>query len=123
MHGVNPGADGVLGTADDQRGSPGVAWIQGNGALTPHAVHGFGPRVTTRRAVPSSRSMTSSSRVARFRMSSRSNGVTKLRSMRALISVVSWSALCSTCLMALTFSPTGAPFSKSSCRSLAEVVR
>lgn len=46
----HPGHDGVFGTADDKRGSPGVATIQANGTVTPNQHHGFGPNVTPRRA-------------------------------------------------------------------------
>jgi len=46
----NPGADGVLFTADDQRGSPGVPLIMPNGTLWPLPVRGFEPTITNRRA-------------------------------------------------------------------------
>jgi cytochrome c peroxidase len=48
-HSANPGPDGLFATADDQRGSPGVVSIAANGNVSPHATHGFGPRVTGRR--------------------------------------------------------------------------
>lgn len=48
---VNPGADGVFGTADDQRGSFGVARMGANGAMVADPVRGFGARATTRRAL------------------------------------------------------------------------
>ncbi|HEX6811729.1 MAG TPA: cytochrome c peroxidase [Planctomycetota bacterium] len=47
---VNPGLDGLLGTADDQRGSPGVGIILSNGSMVANATHGFGPNVTPRRS-------------------------------------------------------------------------
>lgn len=50
MTSMHPGYDGVFGTADDQRGSPGVAAIQATGTVTPSAHGGFGPQVTRRRA-------------------------------------------------------------------------
>jgi cytochrome c peroxidase len=50
VHSVNPGPDGVYATDDDQHGSPGVVAIAANGTVSPHSVHGFGPRVTSRRA-------------------------------------------------------------------------
>lgn len=45
-----PGADGVWGTADDHRGSPGVAQHDGTGALVPSAGFGVQVQVTPRRA-------------------------------------------------------------------------
>ena len=60
--------------------------------------------ISNRRDVPSSRSITSSSREASVWMSSRSIGVMKLLSMRWLTVAVSRSALCSTSLIALTCS-------------------
>lgn len=48
---VNPGADGLFGTADDQRGSFGVARMGANGVLVADPVRGFGARATTRRAM------------------------------------------------------------------------
>jgi cytochrome c peroxidase len=48
--GVNPGADGLFGTADDQRGSPGIASITSNGIAFGSPAHGFGAAVTGRRA-------------------------------------------------------------------------
>jgi len=47
---VNPGLDGRFGTADDQRGSPGVALILAGGQMLAHTTHGFGPNVTGRRS-------------------------------------------------------------------------
>lgn len=47
---VNPGPDGQFGTADDQRGSPGIALMGPGGALIAHTVHGFAEQVTHRRA-------------------------------------------------------------------------
>lgn len=46
---ANPGADGVFGTADDQRGSPGISAIQADGTVVPSVNHGFSPNVTPRR--------------------------------------------------------------------------
>jgi cytochrome c peroxidase len=46
----NAGPDGHLFTADDQRGSPGIAVVLQNGTLWPTAGNGFGPRITGRRA-------------------------------------------------------------------------
>ncbi len=46
----NPGADGLLFTADDQRGSPGVALVLPSGSLLPLPRSGFGPAITGRRA-------------------------------------------------------------------------
>lgn len=48
---LNPGLDGVFGTADDQRGSPGVPQLAAGGAVSLHPVHGFGSNVTRRRAM------------------------------------------------------------------------
>jgi cytochrome c peroxidase len=48
---LNPGPDGVFGTADDQRGSPGVPQMGAGGAVSLHPVHGFGSNVTRRRAM------------------------------------------------------------------------
>lgn len=47
---INAGADQIRGTADDQRGSPGIPLIWSNGELLPHPAHVFKPNVTTRRA-------------------------------------------------------------------------
>ncbi|HEX6811728.1 MAG TPA: cytochrome c peroxidase [Planctomycetota bacterium] len=47
---VNPGLDGLLGTADDQNGSPGVGTILWNGSMLATPAHGFGPSITKRRA-------------------------------------------------------------------------
>lgn len=49
-HAANPGADGMFGTADDQRGSPGVSMILPTGTVLANPTHGFGPNVTRRRA-------------------------------------------------------------------------
>ena len=49
-HSANPGYDGVFGTADDQRGSPGIATVVANGSVIPMPAHGFAPNVTQRRA-------------------------------------------------------------------------
>ncbi len=46
----NPGADNTYGTADDQRGSPGIALMGPNAQLIAHALRGFGEQVTHRRA-------------------------------------------------------------------------
>jgi len=46
----NPGPDGHLFTADDQRGSPGMALVMQNGTLWPLPGRGFGPAITHRRA-------------------------------------------------------------------------
>jgi len=46
----NPGADGILFTADDQRGSPGITTVMPDGALWPLPGRGFGPAITGRRA-------------------------------------------------------------------------
>jgi cytochrome c peroxidase len=48
---LNPGADGVFGTADDQRGSPGVPQMAAGGAMELHPVHGYGAKVTRRRSL------------------------------------------------------------------------
>lgn len=47
---VHPGPDGVFGTADDRRGSPGIVAISANGAATPSASHGFSANITQRRS-------------------------------------------------------------------------
>jgi cytochrome c peroxidase len=47
---INAGADQLTGTADDQRGSPGIPLIWSNGELLPHPSHVFKPNVTARRA-------------------------------------------------------------------------
>lgn len=47
---INAGADQIKGTADDQRGSPGVPLIWSNGELLPHPSHVFRANVTSRRA-------------------------------------------------------------------------
>ena len=46
----NPGADGILFTADDQRGSPGVTTVMFTGELWALHGRGFGPAITGRRA-------------------------------------------------------------------------
>lgn len=46
----HPGADGVLGTADDLFGSPGVVHRNATGEFVPHAVFGLGRQVTGRTA-------------------------------------------------------------------------
>lgn len=46
----NPGFDGILGTADDQRGSPGVTKMYTNGQFVPTETHGYGAQVTPRRS-------------------------------------------------------------------------
>jgi cytochrome c peroxidase len=47
---INPGLDQVFGTADDQRGSPGISLMGANGVLIPHPTHTFSPNITGRRA-------------------------------------------------------------------------
>lgn len=49
MNSVNAGFDGVLGTTDDQRGSPGVPIILPTGELLVSSAN-FAPRITSRRA-------------------------------------------------------------------------
>lgn len=49
-HSWNPGLDGTFGTADDQRGSPGIALLAPNQQLVGHPTHGFGEQITARRA-------------------------------------------------------------------------
>jgi cytochrome c peroxidase len=46
----NVGADGLLFTSDDQRGSPGTTIVMSNGSMFAHPFLGFGPTVTSRRA-------------------------------------------------------------------------
>lgn len=46
----HPGPDGVFGTADDRRGSPGVANADATGRYAESSLHGFGAQVTARRA-------------------------------------------------------------------------
>ncbi len=48
--GVNPGADGVFGTADDVLGSPGVVHRDASGAVVDDPVFGTAPQVTGRAA-------------------------------------------------------------------------
>jgi cytochrome c peroxidase len=49
-HAINPGADGVLGTADDVLGSPAVVLNQANGALVWSSLFGLHEQVTSRLA-------------------------------------------------------------------------
>jgi cytochrome c peroxidase len=46
----NPGYDAVLGTADDQLGSPGIATVLWNGTVLADPFQGFAPNITRRRA-------------------------------------------------------------------------
>lgn len=48
---VNPGPDGLFGTADDQRGSFGTPRMGANGAMVADSVRGLAPRATTRRSL------------------------------------------------------------------------
>ncbi len=50
--GVNPGFDGIFGTADDKRGSPGIVHSLGDGSYAPHPTFGLSPQVTRRYAPP-----------------------------------------------------------------------
>ena len=49
-HSLNPGVDGVFGTADDQHGSPGIALVGPTGQAIAHPTAGFGAQITRRRA-------------------------------------------------------------------------
>src|SRR5215207_5425851 len=79
--------------------------------------------MTTRRAVPSRRSITSSRRDASWWMSSRSIGVMKLLSIRVLIDRVRTSAWCSMSLICRTSSVVLCGSAKSRLRSAAAVLR
>lgn len=46
---VNPGYDSTFGTADDQRGSPGIQTVLWDGSLIANPFQGFAPNITRRR--------------------------------------------------------------------------